>query len=79
MPTSPPDIHRDFTPAEIVRLHEANCEIPFAGPEEQNFRIALMKYIGRRLGLAELRSVTLTGPAGQVRKVPATPSPDSLP
>jgi hypothetical protein len=57
-----PSPDRDFTPAEIVRIHEANCQIGFASAEEQNFRLAMMKFIGRRLGLAELRGVSLAGP-----------------
>jgi hypothetical protein len=63
MPTNTPNTERDFTPAEIVRIHEANCEIEFASADEQNFRIAMMKYIGRRLGLAELKASTITGSA----------------
>lgn len=67
-----PDTTRDFSPAELVRIHEANCQIDFASADEQNFRIALMKYLGRRLGLAELRTATLAGPGrGVTRPQPA--------
>lgn len=62
MPQNSPNTDRDFTPAELVRLHEANCQIEFATVDEQRFRLALMKFLGRRLGLAELRTATL-GPA----------------
>ncbi len=56
------DPDRNFTPAEIVRIHEANCQLEFVGPEEQNFRLAMMKHIARRLNLAELRGAQMTGP-----------------
>lgn len=62
MPQNSPNTDRDFTPAELVRLHEANCQIEFATVDEQRFRLALMKFLGRRLGLAELKTATL-GPA----------------
>ena len=62
------DTERGFTPAELVRIHEANCEIDFASADEQNFRIAIMKHLGRRLGLSELRSTTLTGPGKGVNR-----------
>jgi hypothetical protein len=53
---------RDFTPAELLRIHEANCRIESARWEERNFRIAIMKRLGLRLGLDELRGLTMTGP-----------------
>ena len=62
MTPNAPDTTRDFISAEIVRIHEANCEIDFASADEQNFRIAMMKYIGRKLGLAELKTAALAGP-----------------
>jgi hypothetical protein len=62
MTINAPDTRRDFTPAELVRIHEANCQLQFATAPEQNFRIAMMKYIARRLGLVELRSSEMTGP-----------------
>jgi hypothetical protein len=62
MSQNSPNTDRDFTPAELVRIHEANCQIEFATVDEQRFRLALMKFLGRRLGLAELKTATL-GPA----------------
>ncbi len=62
------DPNRDFTPAEIVRIHEANCQLEFLGPEEQNFRLAMMKHIARKLGLAELRGSAVTGPGTGVSR-----------
>lgn len=56
-----PDTERGFTPAELVRIHEANCQIDFATAEEQNFRIAWMKLLARRVGLPELKSLTIVG------------------
>ena len=61
MTPNAPNTERDFTPAEIVRIHEANCQIDFASGDEQNFRIAMMKFIGRRLGLAELKGLGISG------------------
>ncbi len=61
MTQNTPNTERDFTPAEIVRIHEANCQIDFASGDEQNFRIAMMKFIGRRLGLAELKALGISG------------------
>ena len=48
--------------AQLVRLHEANCQIDFPTPEEANFRIAVMKQLGREFGLKEVRSVAISGP-----------------
>lgn len=62
------DPNRDFTPAEIVRIHEANCQLEFVSPEEQNFRLAMMKHIARKLGLAELRERTVAGPGTGVSR-----------
>jgi len=66
--TNAVNTERDFTPAELVRIHEANCQIQFASADEQNFRIAMMKHLGRRLGLAELRALAITGPGVGVQR-----------
>lgn len=60
------DPNRDFTPAEIVRIHEANCQLEFTDPMEQNFRIAMMKFIARKLNLPELKGSTFSGNAAGV-------------
>jgi hypothetical protein len=65
---SGPDTERGFTPAELVRIHEANCAVDYASDEEQNFRIAIMKHIARRLNLVELRQSTITGPGRGVQR-----------
>ena len=62
------DPNRDFTPAEIVRIHEANCQLEFVDPQEQNFRIAMMKFIARKLGLPELKGAAVTGSATGVQR-----------
>ncbi len=49
--------------AQLVRIHEANCQIEHPSPLELNFRIAILKRIAREYGLRELRAVTLEGPA----------------
>ncbi len=48
--------------AQLVRIHEANCQIEFPTPDEANFRIAIMKQLGREFGLKELRAASLAGP-----------------
>ncbi len=56
--------------AQLIRIHEANCKIEYPTPEEANFRLAIMKQLGRDFGLRELRTATLTGP---VVTTPARP------
>lgn len=48
--------------AQLVRIHEANCQIEHPTPEEANFRVAIMKQLGREFGLKELRGASITGP-----------------
>ncbi len=48
--------------AQLVRIHEANCQIDYPTLEEANFRIAIMKQLGREFGLKEIRSAAITGP-----------------
>jgi hypothetical protein len=48
--------------AQLVRVHEANCKIDYPTPEEANFRIAIMKQLGREFGLKEIRVAAITGP-----------------
>ena len=55
------DMGKTFT--ALVRVHEANCRLEFPSPEEQNFRIAIMKKIGLSLGLADVRQIQIQGPA----------------
>ena len=57
--------------AQLVRIHEANCHIEFPTPEEANFRIAIMKQLGREFRLKELRATSVTGP---VVSTPARPA-----
>lgn len=54
--------------AQLVRVHEANCQIEYPTPDEANFRLAIMKQLGREFSLKEVRQATVTGP------VAATPS-----
>ena len=58
--------------AQLVRIHEANCQIEFPTPDEANFRIAIMKQLGREFGLKELRGAIVAGP---VVSTPARPRP----
>lgn len=48
--------------AQLVRIHEANCHIPYPTPLEANFRIAVMKQLGREFGLKEVRTAAILGP-----------------
>lgn len=59
------DPDRDFTPTEIVRIFEATCQIQFPNEEQQNFCIALMKKIARRMSLPELKNSQIAGPITQ--------------
>ncbi len=49
--------------AQLVRIHEANCQLEHPSPTEMNFRIAIMKKIGAAYGLKELQDKQITGPA----------------
>jgi len=48
--------------AQLVRIHEANCQIEYPTRDEANFRIAVMKLLGREFALKELRGATIEGP-----------------
>ncbi|MFN7138765.1 MAG: hypothetical protein ACK4UN_05465 [Limisphaerales bacterium] len=48
--------------AQLVRIHEANCQIEHPTPEEMNFRLAIMKRLGEQYSLRELRNKEITGP-----------------
>lgn len=49
--------------AQLVRIHEANCQIEHPSVEEMNFRFAIMKKLGECYSLKELRTKEITGPA----------------
>ena len=51
--------------AQLVRIHEANCNIPYPTPVESNFRLAIMKKLASEFALKELRTATIDGPAGR--------------
>jgi len=57
--------------AHLVRIHEANCEIEYPTPEEANFRVAIMKQLGREFGLKEVRTTAITGPVATTVVRPA--------
>jgi hypothetical protein len=48
--------------AQLVRIHEANCNIEHPTPLEANFRIAIMKKLAAEYSLKELRGANLDGP-----------------
>jgi hypothetical protein len=54
--------------AQLVRVHEANCDIEHPTPDELNFRLAIMKKLGECYSLKELRAKEITGP---VQRTPA--------
>jgi hypothetical protein len=47
--------------AQLVRIHEANCHIPYPTPIEANFRLAIMKKLAAEYGLKEYRAATVEG------------------
>jgi hypothetical protein len=49
--------------AQLVRIHEANCHIPYPTPVESNFRLAIMKKLAAEFTLKELRQATIETPA----------------
>lgn len=51
--------------AQLVRIHEANCNIDHPTPDEANFRLAIMKCIAQRYSLREYRDATIEGPNRQ--------------
>ena len=48
--------------AQLVRIHEANCNIEHPSPVELAFRLAIMKQLALEYRLKELRSATIDGP-----------------
>jgi hypothetical protein len=50
--------------AQLVRIHEANCNIPFPTPAEVAFRLAIMKKLAQDLALKELKSAVIEGQKG---------------
>jgi hypothetical protein len=48
--------------AQLVRVHEANCDIEHPTPDELKFRLAIMKKIGVSFGLGEMRRIAIAGP-----------------
>ncbi len=48
--------------AQLVRILEASCAIPYPTPQEANFRLAIMKRVAQELGLKELRGASIDGP-----------------
>ncbi len=58
--------------AQLVRIHEANCRIEYPTREEANFRLAIMKKIGWRFALKEVRPARIEGPvAATTPRAPA--------
>ena len=49
--------------AQLVRIHEANCNIEHPTALELNFRVAIMKRLAGACDLRELRAATIDGPA----------------
>jgi len=48
--------------AQLVRIHEANCNLEYPTRDEANFRIAIMKKLGLEYALKELRAAAIAGP-----------------
>ena len=45
-----------------MRIHEANCHIPYPTPIEANFLLAIMKKLASEYGLREYREATIEKP-----------------
>ena len=56
--------------AQLVRIHEANCQIEYPTRDEANFRVAIMKKLGREYALRELRDTLIDGPVASVAARP---------
>ena len=56
--------------AQLVRIHEANCQVEHPSDEERAFRLAIMKKLGAEYGLKELRTLTY-GPVARPATAPA--------
>jgi hypothetical protein len=52
--------------AQLVRIHEANCQIEYPTADEAKFRLAIMKKLGQEFALKELRAAAIDGPAPAV-------------
>lgn len=59
--------------AQIVRSFEAACKIEHPTEQELNFRLALMKRLGRDWDLKELRHLFIDGPAKPGAVLPRPP------
>lgn len=57
--------------AQLVRIHEANCNLEYPTPAEANFRLAIMKKLGEQYRLKELRAATIDGPITSTSPRPA--------
>lgn len=59
MPTTKEELQER---AQLVRIHEANCQIEHPTADEANFRLAIMKKLAEQYRLRELRPSTIAGP-----------------
>jgi hypothetical protein len=57
--------------AQLVRVHEANCQIEHPTPEESAFRFAIMKKLAESYNLRELRKASIDAPAPTTTRRPA--------
>lgn len=60
--------------AQLVRIHEANCQLEHPTKDELNFRLAIMKQLGLAYGLRELRNKEIAGPATNDSRRPTAPA-----
>lgn len=54
--------------SQLVRTFEASCKIEYPTDPERNFRLALMKRLGERFGLREVRDKEIVGPGSTNRQ-----------
>ncbi|HWQ93781.1 MAG TPA: hypothetical protein VN673_19115 [Clostridia bacterium] len=51
--------------AQLVRIHEANCQIEHPSNTELNFRLAIMKKLASEYDLKELRQAAIAAPGAR--------------
>lgn len=56
--------------AQLVRIHEANCQIEHPTPLELQFRMAIMKKLGLEYDLREVRSAPMPATAARPDRKP---------
>ena len=64
--------------AQLVRIHEANCNIEYPTRDEANFRLAIMKKLGLEFSLKEVRLAAIEGPVVSIPVRTTPPKPQRV-